>query len=101
MPRLGEEAEDELEALTAIYQDDLIVLRSKAGIPYAYKLKVTPHRAYETDKIYCETFIIAKIPKEYPKNPSRYEIETIKGLSSGEVEELQSLLKKIYTNKKL
>ena len=94
MPRLGEEAEDELEALTAIYQDDLIVLRSKAGIPYAYKLKVTPHRAYETDKIYCETFIIAKIPKEYPKNPSRYEIETIKGLSSGEVEELQSLLKK-------
>ena len=79
MPRLGEEAEDELEALTAIYQDDLIVLRSKAGIPYAYKLKVTPHRAYETDKIYCETFIIPKIPKEYPKiSDSREPTGTLK-----------------------
>ena len=72
MPRLGEEAEDELEALTAIYQDDLIVLRSKAGIPYAYKLKVKPHRALETDEIYCEIYIIAKMTTDFYSTKIRH-----------------------------
>ena len=77
-----------MEALQSIYQSDLNILSSKAGIPYGYKLEVKPHTALETGEIYCEAFN-SKIPKEYPKNPIRYEIETIKGLSSEEVEELQ------------
>ena len=66
MPRLGEEAQDEMEALQSIYQSDLNILSSKAGIPYGYKLEVKPHTALETGEIYCEAFVIAK-PERIPE----------------------------------
>ena len=92
MTHLLEEAEDELEALAAIYGDDFVVHRSKAGIPFEYKLHVVP-TTDTAEGVYCEVCMVIRIAKQYPKNPSRYSIEQVKGLSDEEVKDLERLLK--------
>ena len=84
MPHLGEEASDELEALTSIYGDEFEVKRSKAGIPFAYSLHVTPGGG---GTVYSEVFMLIKIAKDYPEAPCRYTIDKSKGLSDEEVKE--------------
>eukprot|EP00743_Colponemidia_sp_Colp-15_P010346 GILK01011388.1.p1 GENE.GILK01011388.1~~GILK01011388.1.p1 ORF type:complete len:1281 (-),score=268.78 GILK01011388.1:111-3953(-) len=77
---------EELEALTAIFGDDLDILSSSS--PVAFSIRVAPHTG-DAKNNHCAVKTVIQYVVDYPNKPPIIKLEAIEGLSDTALAELQ------------
>jgi hypothetical protein len=95
MSTLSEEVSDEIEALKAIYDTDYEE-REKVWNCFSFAVKIIP---FSDKDIYAYIIVKFILSKQYPKTVPTMEIETCKGLSEKEHEELKKIMHNIAREK--
>lgn len=95
MSILSEEVSDEIEALKAIYDTDYEE-REKIWNCLTFAVKIIPLSEKEIYAYIIVKFILTKV---YPKTVPTMELETCKGLSEKEQEELKKIMHNVAKEK--
>mmetsp|Transcript_17336 Transcript_17336/g.18075 ORF Transcript_17336/g.18075 Transcript_17336/m.18075 type:complete len:318 (+) Transcript_17336:49-1002(+) len=79
---------EEIEALQAIYPDEL---QSLSGPPYTFKIKLVPLPGQDNNHVAVD--LNCSFPSDYPSIPPVIDVELKKGLASKQKEEILNIIK--------
>jgi len=87
----SEELSEELEALTAILDEDTVdIVSDESSRPTEICVKLTPLTASEQEKQYVSLELVVKISESYPSSPPLLGVKNPRGLEDDAVESLLS-----------
>lgn len=92
---IAEEQEQELEALEAIYGEELVLREDleSYGFPRVFEIKVVPHPG-ELSKNYCFVIFRMYLSRDYPYSDPNFEFAENSGIANDDLERLSDDLKR-------
>ena len=90
---MSEEVLEEIEALTAILDEDTVEILSKDEKPAEIIIKITPLTASEQEKQYVSLTLVVSLSEGYPGVPPALDVRNPRGLEDTAVKGLLSDMK--------
>ena len=85
---MSEEVLEEIEALTAILDEDTVEILSQDARPSEINIKITPLTASEQEKQYVSLSLVVSLSDGYPSVPPGLEVRNPRGLEDSAVQGL-------------